>query len=319
MTATVEFADGSSEDFVFRNGMEISDHVGPREVPGSAFAKGVSKGFQIRWHSVAFKKPGEIRRVVLTSAESAVAPTTLAITAELAGPDAPPLPAVVEPADPAAMTWGEGTRVLLLGGGSSHDFEKFYNKADRAILDEAGGMSVNYTAAVEAAAAALPEAKVVVISSNQGGLDNPAFRKALAAHLAAGRGLVFLHPGTWYNLPGWPEYNRELVGGGARGHDAIREFAVYAKAPEHPVMKGVPAEFRIVDELYHVTLDPAAKVEVLAETEVAQKTGRAHPSVWTVAHPKARIVCIAPGHDERAHDHPAFRALLINSVRWAAR
>ena len=319
MTATVEFADGSSEDFVFRNGVEFADHIGPREVPGSAFAEGVSRGFQVRWHSVAFKQTGEIRRVVLTSAESAVAPTTLAITAELAGADAPPLPAVKEPAVPAAMTWGEGTRVLLVGGGSSHDFAKYFDQADRAILSAAGGMSVNYTAAVEAAASALPEAKVVVISSNQGSLDSPVFRKALAGHLAAGRGVVILHPGTWYNLPRWPEYNRDLVGGGARGHDAIREFAVRAKRPDHPVMKGVPAEFRIVDELYHVTLDPAAKVEVLAETEVAQKTGQPHPSVWTVDHPHSRIVCIAPGHDARAHDHPAFRTLLVNAVRWAAR
>jgi type 1 glutamine amidotransferase len=40
--------------------------------------------------------------------------------------------------------------------------------------------------------------------------------------------------------------------------------------------------------------------------------------VWITRHPTARIVGITLGHDERVHDHPAFRTLLVNAVQWAA-
>ena len=36
-------------------------------------------------------------------------------------------------------------------------------------------------------------------------------------------------------------------------------------------------------------------------------------------HPKARIVCITLGHDGKAHEHPAYKTLLQNSLAWAAR
>ena len=46
--------------------------------------------------------------------------------------------------------------------------------------------------------------------------------------------------------------------------------------------------------------------------------GKTFPSVWIVKHPKARIVCIALGHDGKAHDLPAYKTMLRNAVAWAA-
>ncbi|MEK7951970.1 hypothetical protein [Luteolibacter soli] len=42
------------------------------------------------------------------------------------------------------------------------------------------------------------------------------------------------------------------------------------------------------------------------------------PSVWAVRDKKTRIVCITLGHDDKAHDNPAFKTLLTNSVNWVA-
>jgi len=47
-------------------------------------------------------------------------------------------------------------------------------------------------------------------------------------------------------------------------------------------------------------------------------TGKTFPVVWIVKHSKARIACITLGHDGKAHEHPAFQAILQNSVAWAA-
>jgi len=83
-------------------------------------------------------------------------------------------------------------------------------------------------------------------------------------------------------------------------------------------MAGLPAKFKITDELYNFVPDPTATpIEVLAQT-VSPKSGKTFPQVWIVKHPKSRIVCITLGHDGRAHDLPEYQTLIKNAFQWAA-
>lgn len=90
-------------------------------------------------------------------------------------------------------------------------------------------------------------------------------------------------------------------------------------------MKDVPASFTVEDELYWVNPEagsiPAGTtaIDVLAETSPSARFKRPHPAVWVTHHPTARIVGISIGHDERTHGLDAFKTLLANAVRWAAR
>jgi type 1 glutamine amidotransferase len=215
----------------------------------------------------------------------------------------------------APLKWDAGTKVLLVGGGSSHDFQKWFNEVDGATLRAAGKFSVNYTESVATTSRALAEIDVVVLSTNQKDFDTPEFRAALMRFADLGKGIV-LHPAVWYNWP-WPEYNERLVGGGSRAHEPIGEFTVNL-VKKHPVTRGLPPRFTVTDELYHVTLDPDAATEVLAQTSLAKGTQQTYPSVWIVKHPTARIVAIALGHDGRVHESPEFKRLLVNSVAWSA-
>ena len=86
----------------------------------------------------------------------------------------------------------------------------------------------------------------------------------------------------------------------------------------HPVMAGLPASFKVTDELYNVIIDSeGTPVEALA-TASSPKSGKTFPSIWIVKHPRSRIVCIAPGHDGRVHELPEYKKLLVNAVNWAA-
>jgi len=223
------------------------------------------------------------------------------------------------------IVWTAGkTKVLIIGGGSSHNFGLFFGTTDRATL-EAAGFSVNYTEDRDQAAAEIGKADVAVISVNRQFFDTPEYRKALFDFAAAGKGLVMLHPGTWYGYAQWPEVNAAIVGGGARGHDKIAKFSVNTLKADHPVMKGVPASFEVEDELYYLNAEadkiPAGTVpiDVLAETSPSVRFKQPHPAVWVTRHPNARIVGITLGHDERVHDLQAFKTLLINAVRWTGR
>ena len=164
----------------------------------------------------------------------------------------------------------------------------------------------------------MAHADVVVISTNQPAFGSSVFQEALTKFADSGKGVVLLHPGLWFNWPPATGFNLRFGGGGARSHDALGPFTVTVKAPSSAIMKGVPGSFDVTDELYQVALDPAARTEVLATTSTSKKTGLAHASVWTVAHPKAKIACIALGHDGKVHELPAFQTILTNAVHWAS-
>ncbi len=323
--AIVTYAGGDTEELIFKNGDEFADHVSSvNNVPGSKLVEDLVSGGQVRTFTRELKKPGTIQSIVLESFANSVAPVFVAITAEN-GPavtkvaDASAALGIASDVTPsAALTWGSGTKVLLVGGGTSHDFNKFFNAADSAIL-KAAGYSVNYTEDAATTARELPKVDVVILSVNKAGWDTPQVRKTLFDFASAGRGIVLLHAGVWLNYPKWPEYNAQIVGGMSRGHDRLGEFEVKVLNTSHPITKGVPESFRVTDELYYFNPDPnGTPIEVLAQTSTSTGTKKEHPSVWIVKHPKARIAGIALGHDARAHDLPAFKTLLQNSVKWAA-
>jgi type 1 glutamine amidotransferase len=208
-------------------------------------------------------------------------------------------------------------RVLHAGGGSSHDFEKYFHQADSAILKGAG-CDVAYTSDVDEALELLPQADVLVLSTNQKEFGLTPFQEALRKFADGGKGVVVLHPGAWYNWPPATGYNSTFLGGGSRSHDKLGPFTVTVNQANHPVMQGVPASFEIFDELYHVTQEAQGKWQVLATTSPSAKTGQPHPSIWVVEREKGRVVGIAPGHDARAHELDAFKKILVNAVKWAA-
>jgi type 1 glutamine amidotransferase len=330
----VQFADGTNEEHVLKNGEHVADAFERANVPLSADAGDFTRRGQVRYFALGLGKRAPLSKIVLESFDNDIVPVTVAITlsndpapgtggGQAAGPkeggkgDAP-LP------ETKPIAWRPGkVKVLIISGGSSHNFGKFFGETDSATLADAG-FSVNYTEDRDQAAQELKNADVALVSVNRQFFDTPEYRKALLDFAAAGKGLVMLHPGTWYGFAQWPELNATIVGGGARGHDRIAKYSVNAVRPEHPIMKGVPSSFDVEDELYYLNAEPdktpagTAAIDVLAETSPSVRFKKPHPAVWTTTHPSARIVGITLGHDERVHDLPAFRTLLVNAVTWAA-
>lgn len=211
----------------------------------------------------------------------------------------------------------DALKISAMGGGGSHDFLKFFGIADGEVLSGDGKNTFIYTESSMELGTLLPTTDVLVLSNNKP-LDRDT-RDAIMSRANAGdMGMLLYHPATWYNWEDWPEYNKALVGGGSRSHEDLQEFEVRVVRPDHPIMEGVPSKFRIVDELYRWERDPEAEIEVLAVSR-GLKSGEEYPVVWTVKHPKARIVGNTLGHDERAHGLKAYKTILRNSADWAAK
>ena len=339
MAVTVEYTGGGRERLVFRNGVEFSDYYRRFDVPGSRHVDGMLESHQVRWFTKPLAQGGPVERLVLESVNPRAAATLAAITAEWSDAKAPaPAPAKAQAgaasaasASTAAEDAGfvpqftdpvpeppaqaRGPRVLLVGGGSSHDFAKWFGGTDKATLGGTQTGWVDYTQNANGVHSILGRVEVLGWSANQPVSSRT--RKALMDFAGSGKGLVLMHPGTWYAWKNFPEWNRQLVGGGARGHDRLGEFEVEVVQPGHPLMEGLPKTFRITDELYQFKPDPdGAKITVLAQAK-SPVTGEVFPQVWLVEHPKSRIACITLGHDGRAHDLPEYQRLVRNLFQWA--
>ena len=203
---------------------------------------------------------------------------------------------------------------MMSGGGSSHNFVKVFGKMDGKVLSAKGKNSVVYTENPKELEQIILDAQALHISNNKP--IGESTRIAIFDKVNKGMSMLICHPSTWYNWEDWPEYNKQLVGGGSRSHEKLQEFEVRITKPDHPIMKGVPSKFRIFDELYRWEKDPeGTPIEVLAIGR-SLETGEEFPVVWVVKHPIAKIVGNTLGHDERAHKIEPYKRLLKNSSQW---
>jgi putative membrane-bound dehydrogenase-like protein len=320
---TWNYADGTRETVDLFDGDVFADWIARIEVPGSVYAEGIladdSRG-QLRRFSLVPGREGVVDSITLTSPENHIAPTFVALTAQLVpDEDLPPGTGEPRPAAPGVGTESVedlvGVNVLLLGGGSSHDFARWFDQEDRACLDALQVGKVAYTERTTHLAS-LPDSVGTLILSNNQPIAAGDQRSNLFSHVARGGGLVLLHPATWYNWTDWPEYNRELVGGGARGHEPYGEFDVIVVNTNHPVTAELPESFSVKDELYRFEIDPdGAPITVLAMGR-SRSTGAEFPVLWTVERRQGRTLCTTLGHDGATHTHPAWKALLAGAVEW---
>jgi trehalose utilization protein len=241
---------------------------------------------------------------------TAVALIGLLATAQSQSPSSP-----TNAVPPAPLEWGPGVKVLSIGGTWAHNYALWDNKFDTELLAKAGITSVHYTESPAVAASELPHADVLLLSCN-GDFDEMPFRVAVSNFVNAGKGLVLLHSGSFY-AGKWAGFYTAFVGGGAHDHDGPSQFDETV-VKDHPVVHGLPATFKITDELYHIVPEPGASpMDVLAYAS-RPGGGQKYPSVWLVPYGNARIVSIALGHDGFPRKSPEFSMLLTNAVKWAA-
>jgi hypothetical protein len=140
-----------------------------------------------------------------------------------------------------------------------------------------------------------------------------AFRAAVAARFAAGKGAVAMH----HALAGWAEWPQwhEWLGGqfhyqpGKHGpdsgyrHDVVYEARVVT---DHPVTRGLPERFCVTDELYLCPIDETAVLPLMR----AEGYGFAQDNFYSAANAVAGAMFSREGWD-----HPPGS----NCIAWQSR
>lgn len=140
---------------------------------------------------------------------------------------------------------------------------------------------------------------------------SPAEAEAIASFVHSGGALFAQHGATVVPKPEPYAAYLDLLGTRFKGHPEYQDFQVRIAQPDHLITRGLE-DFRVSDELYtHAPLAPDAQALVTAAWE-----GVAHPMAYVRRAGKGAVYYLALGHDAAAWDHPAFKQLVVNGMRW---
>ena len=227
----------------------------------------------------------------------------------------------------------EKIKALIIDGQNNHNWRKM-TPSMKATLEATGRFTVAVSTLPsnkdpkEKWAEWKPEfAKyaVVVSNYNDGGKCRwpEARRKEFEKFVSEGGGLVVVHAAD-NSSADWPEYNRMIGVGGWGGrkpkdgsllrkkngkwvpdpapkgrsgsHGRGWSYLVETEAPDHPIMKDIPREWKHAkEELYNSMRGPCQNVTVLASA-VSQQTKVAEPMVMVIEYGKGKVFHTTLGH-----------------------
>jgi len=157
--------------------------------------------------------------------------------------------------------------------------------------------------------------------------------KAVQDFVAAGNGFYSFHNNAFVSRSS--NNYRDVQGGLALSHPALRPFKVRIVNSEHPITKGIQ-DFMVTDEQHYLIYDKDPKNILLHSENIDGLTftttyqdprisanpgppknwGTTSVSGWAHEYGKGRVVFTAMGHTNHVMWHPEYLKLQKNAVRW---
>lgn len=169
---------------------------------------------------------------------------------------------------------------------------------------------------------------IVVHAANNSWGDWEAYNKMIGIGGWGGRSTAS-GPYVYYNDENKLIYDPSE--GDCGSHGAQHEYVMTTRAPEHPIMKGLPAKWlHTKDELYDRLRGPAENMTVLATAysdvegnrppgnKKVKGTGRHEPLLSTINYGKGRVFHTGLGHMDYSMECVGFITTLQRGAEWVA-
>ena len=229
----------------------------------------------------------------------------------------------------------EPIQVLIITGDHGHQWKET-TPFIKDLFSRAGmKVDVTETPAKDLTSANLAKYDVLFLNykdTMKGGPDtlwSDDNKKAFTEAVQGGKGLVVYHHASSAFTSG-SEFDAEfekIIAGGWRkqgNHGKRHVFSVTIRKADHPITRGMPAEFQHSnDELYqNSVMLPESVVLATAYSDKSldpKNSGKMEPVVWVAKFGKGRVCENVLGHDVAAMKDLGFQTLMIRCVEWAAR
>lgn len=215
-------------------------------------------------------------------------------------------------------------RALMVAGGCCHDYENQKRIVSEGISKRAhvtwtivheGGKSRDHQVSIYTNPNWADGYDVIVHNECFGGVDDVDFVETIAKPHKNGVPAVMLHCSTHsYRVAKTDEW-RKAVGLSSYSHEKRRDLKVVNLRPEHPVMKGFPAEWlNPSDELYkNEKVWP--NLVALADS-YGKDTKKDHVCIWLNTYGKARVFATTLGHQNSTMQDPVYLDLITRGLLW---
>ncbi len=202
----------------------------------------------------------------------------------------------------------DGNVFLLSGNDESHKLEALGEIIERWLSVE-DDLRVHHTHDLDGLTQdAFKMSDLCILSLTMNSLSAEQ-ETALVSRVSEGKPVLALHSATVYK-DGNSRYV-DMLGAKFAEHPKYQEFPVIIADSTHPISAGLQ-DFTVADELYLLDREPAgAKLLAFAVWE-----GKPRPMVYVRHYGEGRVAYIALGHDEKAWNHPSFKQLVVEAVRW---
>ena len=177
---------------------------------------------------------------------------------------------------------------------------------------------------------------VIVWNNSTGEVANEAQQAALIDFVESGGGWVGVH-GAGDNSHRWPWYVNDLLCAEFTHHTmnpGVQEAELINEATDHPIMRGIPRNWKRSDEWYAFRESPRQNgVHVLLTVDESTYNpdgeflifnkglagmGTDHPIAWYKCLKQGRVFYNAMGHHAEAFSEPLHMQFLESAIRWAA-
>jgi type 1 glutamine amidotransferase len=216
-------------------------------------------------------------------------------------------------------------RALYITGGCCHDYEGQKTLLPEAISARArvewtvvheGGTSTNHRVSVYEAPGWADKYDVVVHNECFSGVGDIGFiDKVLKPHRDGVAAVVIhcaMHTFRDLKTDEW----RQFLGVTSRRHGPQHPLDVKTLKPDHPVMKGFPADFKTGNEELYAIEKVWPNTTVLAQA-YALDNQRDHAVIWTNTYGQGRVFGTTLAHHTQTMNNPAYLDMLTRGLLWS--